>query len=137
MKKNILFLCTGNSCRSQMAEGLCCALKTNKYNAYSAGLEIHELDPYAVKVMKEIGIDISDHYSKLIEELKNIKFDIVLTVCDHAKQTCPSFSNTTEIRHKSFQDPPSLTKDLTNEEDILDIYRIVRNKIKDYIEKEL
>jgi len=137
MKENILFLCTGNSCRSQMAEGLCRSLKGETYKVYSAGIETHELNPYAVKVMQEIDIDISNHYSKTIDDLKNINFDIVLTVCDHANETCPIFHENVDKRHHNFQDPPRLAKNYTEENDILDVYRIVRNQIKNYIQQTL
>jgi arsenate reductase len=116
-----------------MAEGLCRSLKGNEYSAYSAGIETHGLNPYAVKVMKEIGIDISEHYSKTLEDLQDVNFDIVLTVCDHANETCPIFSGNTDKRHHNFPDPPRLAKQYTDEHDILDVYRVVRDQIKNYI----
>lgn len=138
-KKNIMFLCTGNSCRSQMAEGLCRQYWGEEFNVYSAGTKKHGMNPRAIKVMQEIGIDISAHYSKTVEELPDVKFDYVVTVCDAAKESCPYFPGG-KIIHISFQDPPTLTKDMTNEEEILKVYRKVRDEIhstvktlKDYL----
>jgi len=127
--KNILFLCTGNSCRSQMAEGFCRHLWGNQYNVFSAGTKKHGMNERAMKVMKEIGIDISSHYSKTVEELPKVSFDYVITVCDAAKESCPYFSGGENV-HVGFQDPPALTKDMDNEEEILRIYRRVRDEIK-------
>ena len=129
MKKNIMFLCTGNSCRSQMAEGFCRHLWNDKFNVYSAGTKKHGMNERAMKVMKEVGIDISSHYSKTIEELPKINFDYVITVCDAAKETCPYFPGG-KIIHVGFQDPPALTKDMTDEEEILKVYRRVRDEIE-------
>lgn len=120
-----------------MAEGLCQSIKGNEYHAYSAGIEIHGLNPYAVKVMKEIGIDMADHYSKMLEDLQDVNFDIVLTVCDHAKETCPIFNGNAEKKHHNFPDPPKLAAKLTDEEDILNAYRDVRDQIKEYIKTNL
>lgn len=128
MRKNILFLCTGNSCRSQIAEGFCRHLWGQDLNVYSAGTKKHGLNDRAMKVMNEIGIDISSHYSKTMEELYQISFDYVITVCDSAKENCPYFPGG-KIIHASFQDPPLLTKDMTVEEDILNVYRRVRDEI--------
>lgn len=132
MKKNIMFLCTGNSCRSQMAEGLCRHLWGQKFNVYSAGTKKHGMNERAVKVMKEIGIDISSHYSKTVEELPRVEFDYVITVCDSARETCPYFPGGRTI-HVGFQDPPALTKDMTNNEEILTIYRRVRDEIEEAV----
>ena len=128
MKKNILFLCTGNSCRSQMAEGWGKALKGNKYNFYSAGTKKHGLNSYAVAIMKEAGVDISNHESKTTDEIKE-KMDIVITVCSDANENCPYFPGD-KIIHIGFDDPPRLTKDLSDEEEILQVYRRVRDEIK-------
>ena len=133
-KKNILFLCTGNSCRSQMAEGLTRYLKGDLYNVYSAGIETHGLNPNAVKVMAEIGIDISSHKSQHIDEFKDIHLDIVVTVCDNAHESCPLFSENAKILHYSFEDPPRLAKSAKSEEEILDCFRKVRDDIKEMIE---
>ncbi|MCB0406584.1 MAG: arsenate reductase ArsC [Bdellovibrionales bacterium] len=130
--KNILFLCTGNSCRSQMAEGWAKKLKGEKYSFYSAGTKKHGLNPYAVKVMDEVGVDISSHQSKTVDELPNIHFDYVITVCSDAHETCPYFPGG-KIIHKGFDDPPRLTKNLTDENQILFIYRRVRDEIKEFI----
>ena len=134
MKKNILFLCTGNSCRSQMAEGWTKKLKADDFEAYSAGIETHGLNPYAVKVMAEAGVDISKHKSKRMDALKDIDFDYVVTVCDNARGTCPVFPGKAKVIHKGFDDPPRLAKEEKTEEDKLKHYRRVRDAIKKYIE---
>lgn len=130
--KNIMFLCTGNSCRSQMAEGLCRAIWGSEFKVYSAGTKKHGMNERAVQVMKEIGIDISNQYSKTTEELPNIHFDYVFTVCDSAHENCPYYPGTM-IKHVGFRDPPSLTKKMTNEEEILSVYRSVRDEIKEFM----
>ena len=134
-KKRVLFLCTGNSCRSQMAEGWAKHLKSDEIEAYSAGIETHGLNPYAVKVMEEAGVDISDHKSKLVAELKDIQFDYVVTVCGHANETCPFFPGKTKVVHVGFDDPPKLAKGAKTEEEALDHYRRVRDEIRAFIEK--
>lgn len=135
--KKILFLCTGNSCRSQMAEGFAKFYFDDKFEIYSAGIEKHGMNLRAVKVMNEIGIDISIHFSKTIEELQCRNFDLVITVCSNANESCPVFQNengqAAKIIHKSFDDPSRLAANLTNENDILNVYRKVRDEIKDYI----
>jgi len=128
MKKNVLFLCTGNSCRSQMAEGFAKALKSEKYNFYSAGTKKHGLNQRAVKVMNEIGIDISNHQSNTTDEL-DVKMDVVFTVCSDAHETCPVFPEG-KVIHVGFEDPPRLTMDMTDEDEILKVYRSVRDEIK-------
>jgi len=131
---NILFLCTGNSCRSQMAEGWTRHLKGDEFNAYSAGVETHGMNPYAIKVMAEVGIDISSHTSKLVSDLpEDIEFDYVVTVCGHAHENCPYFPAKSKVVHVGFDDPPSLAKGLTDEEEILKIYRRVRDDIETYV----
>ena len=134
-KLNVLFLCTGNSCRSQMAEGWAKHLKADVIEAYSAGIETHGLNPNAVKVMAEAGVDISGHHSKHLNELKNIDFDYVITVCNNAHESCPMFPGNTKVVHVGFDDPPKLAKDAATEEAELDIYRGVRDDIKAFIEK--
>lgn len=135
MKKlNVLFLCTGNSCRSQMAEGLAKHYFGDKVNFFSAGTEKHGLNPRAVKVMKEIGIDISTHYSKTLEDLEGVVFDFVYTVCGHAHENCPYFPGKAKVIHVGFEDPPKLSQGLTDEEEILAHYRRVRDEIKKFIE---
>lgn len=132
-KINILFLCTGNSCRSQMAEGWARALKGDVFEAYSAGIEKHGMNPYAVQVMQEAGVDITGHHSKILEELKDVPFDYVVTVCDSASETCPIFPGKTQKVHKGFEDPPKLAKGLPQGE-ALKIYRRVRDEIRKFIE---
>ena len=131
----ILFLCTGNSCRSQMAEGWARALKSDVIEAYSAGIETHGLNPLAVKVMAEAGVDISRHRSKHVEELKNISFDYVITVCDHAHESCPWFPGRTRVVHVGFDDPPRLAKTANSEEEALNHYHRVRDEIRAFVEK--
>ena len=132
MKKNILFLCTGNSCRSQMAEGWGKSLKGDLFDFYSAGTKKHGLNPNAVKVMKEVGVDISTHESNITDELSNIKMDFVFTVCSDAHENCPYFPGG-KIIHVGFDDPPRLTKDMTDEQELLSVYRRVRDEIKDMV----
>ena len=133
-KIRILFLCTGNSCRSQMAEGWARALRGDGIEAYSAGIETHGLNPRAVKVMAEAGVDISGHRSKIITELKDISFDYVVTVCGHAHENCPIFPGNTRVIHVGFDDPPRLAKDAKTEEEALAHYRRVRDEIRRFIE---
>lgn len=132
-KKKILFLCTGNSCRSQMAEGWARHLKDSEFEVYSAGIEKHGLNPYAVKVMAEAEVDISKHYSKLLSELKGIEFDFVITVCGHANENCPFFPGKTKVIHVGFEDPPKLAKEFEKEEDKLNCYRKVRDEIRVFV----
>ena len=132
MKKNILFLCTGNSCRSQMAEGWMRHFHGEEYNVYSAGIETHGLNPNAVKVMKEAGIDISMHKSELVSSLMDIRFDYVITVCGHADENCPFFPGKTTRIHKGFDDPPKLALNIEQEEKKLEPFRRVRDEIKAY-----
>ncbi|MCP5514828.1 MAG: arsenate reductase ArsC [Spirochaetales bacterium] len=132
-KPKILFLCTGNSCRSQMAEGWARYLIPDIAETWSAGIEKHGLNMNAVKVMKEAGVDISSHKSKITSELPYQNFDYVITVCDHAGENCPFFPAKTKIIHHSFDDPPRLAKNAVNEEDVLKIYRRVRDEIRDYV----
>src|SRR5690349_10230353 len=107
-KCNLLFLCTGNSCRSQMAEGFARALKADSIEPYSAGVNPHRLDPRAVTVMAEAGVDIADQRSKHVDELKEVRLDYVLTVCDQAQESCPIFPGKTKVIHVGFDDPPRL-----------------------------
>lgn len=132
-KTLILFLCTGNSCRSQIAEGWARHLKGDVLDVYSAGIETHGLNPHAVQVMEEAGVDISGQYSKHVDHLKNISFDAVVTVCDNASETCPLFPGKTKVIHQGFDDPPKLAKDLSDEA-ALNIYRRVRDEIRTFIE---
>jgi arsenate reductase len=134
-KLKILFLCTGNSCRSQMAEGWTKRLKGDVFEPYSAGIETRGLDPNAVKVMAEAGVDISCQRSKHIDEVKGIDFDYVVTVCDSAYESCPVFPGKTKVVHVDFDDPPRLAKQAKTEEEALNIYRRVRDEIKSFVEK--
>jgi arsenate reductase len=133
-KKKILFLCTGNSCRSQMAEGWVRHFWPDCFEVYSAGIETHGLNPNAVKVMGEAGVDISAHRSKHLDDLKGIDFDWIITVCDHANEHCPMFPGKTRIVHVGFDDPPKLAKLARTEIEALDCYRRVRDEIRDYAE---
>lgn len=132
-KKNILFLCTGNSCRSQMAEALCRDLKGDEYEVYSAGIERHGLNPRAVKVLAEIGLDISSHRSETLDDLGDIRFDHVVTVCAHADQSCPTFTGNAKITHIGFDDPPKLAQNAQTEDEALQHFRRVRDEIRDFV----
>ncbi len=134
-KLKILFLCTGNSCRSQMAEGWAHYLKSDLIEPYSAGVEIHGMNKNAVKVMAEAGIDITGQHSKHVKELSDVAFDYVVTVCDNANETCPVFPGKVKRFHISFDDPPRLAKDAKSEEEALSHYRRVRDDIKEFVSK--
>jgi len=130
--KNILVLCTGNSCRSQIAHGFLAAMTTGKANVYSAGVETHGVNPKAIAIMKEIGIDIVHHTSNNITEYFGVDFDYVITVCDNAKERCPYFPTKAVKLHYNFPDPAKATG---TEEEINKQFRIVREMIKEYCEK--
>jgi arsenate reductase (thioredoxin) len=130
--KKVLVLCTGNSCRSQIAEGYLTYFAGNKAKIYSAGVETHGVNPRAIAIMKEDGIDISQHTSNNIEEYRNIDFDFVITVCDNAKERCPFFPSNAVKFHYNFPDP---AKAKGTEEDVLEEFRTVRQMIKDYCEE--
>jgi arsenate reductase len=132
-KMKILFLCTGNSCRSQMAEGWARALKSEAIEPYSAGIETHGLNPTAVQVMAEAGVDISGQRSKHVDELREIPFDYVVTVCDNAQESCPLFPGKTRVLHVGFDDPPRLAAEAKTEEQRLAPYRRVRDEIRGFI----
>ena len=125
-----MFLCTGNSCRSQMAEGFCRKYWGELFHVYSAGTKKHGMNERAMKVMKESGVDISSHYSKTTDELPKITFDYVVTVCDSARESCPYFPGG-KIVHIGFQDPPALTREMSDEEEIVNVYRRVRDEIEE------
>jgi arsenate reductase len=127
--QNILILCTGNSCRSQMAEGYLQDFAGDKAKIYSAGIETHGVNPRAVQVMQEDGIDISRHTSNNVEEYQNIPFDFVITVCDHANEVCPVFPSSAKKVHHNFSDPGKATG---TEEEILSEFRNVRDQIKNW-----
>ncbi len=130
---NVLFLCTGNSCRSQMAEGWAHALKSDSIVPYSAGIEKHGLNPRAVRVMQEVGVDITGQKSKTVHELGDIQFDIVITVCGHADEHCPVFNGAPSVVHFGFDDPPKLAKDAADEEEALSHFRRVRDEIREFV----
>jgi len=130
----VLFLCTGNSCRSQMAEGWTRHLKGDQIEAYSAGIEAHGLNPDAVRVMAEAGVDISTQRSKLVGELQGVEFDYVVTVCDRAHESCPVFPGKAKTIHVGFDDPPRLAEDALTEEERLAPYRRVRDEIRAFVE---
>jgi len=130
----VLFLCTGNSCRSQMAEGWARHLKGDVLEPFSAGIETHGMNPHAVKVMAEAGVDISMHYSKTLAELGPVEFDYVVTVCGHADENCPVFPAKTRVVHVGFEDPPKLTNDFPDGEAKLAVYRRVRDEIRRFVE---
>ena len=133
-KWRVLFLCTGNSCRSQMAEGWARHLIGRVVEPYSAGIETHGLNPRAVQVMAEAGVDISNHRSKHVDELRGIDFDLVVTVCGHAHEHCPVFPGPTRVVHVGFDDPPRLAAGAGSEEETLGHYRRVRDEIRRLIE---
>lgn len=132
-KLKILFLCTGNSCRSQMAEGWAHHLKSGVIDVWSAGIETHGMNPNAIRVMKEAGVDISNQHSKHLDEVRHIPFDWVVTVCDNANESCPVFPGKVNRFHISFDDPPRLAKNAKTEEEALSYYRRVRDEIRDFV----
>lgn len=133
-RKTILFLCTGNSCRSQMAEGWARALKADQFEAFSAGTEEHGLNPIAVQVMAEAGVDISGHRSKTLDTLSDHSFDLVVTVCGDADRRCPSFTGAPRIVHAGFDDPPRLAAGIEDAQEALKPYRRVRDEIRRFVE---
>ncbi|THB72200.1 MAG: arsenate reductase ArsC [Desulfobulbaceae bacterium] len=136
-KLRVLFLCTGNSCRSQMAEGWAKTLKGKEIEAYSAGIETHGLNPHAVSVMAEAGVDISDQRSTHIDEFSELTLDYVVTVCGHAHESCPLFHGGCKVIHIGFDDPPKMAAALAQsgegEEEQLNCYRRIRDEIKAFI----
>ncbi|MBX3357588.1 MAG: arsenate reductase ArsC [Phycisphaeraceae bacterium] len=130
----VLFLCTGNSCRSQMAEGWARALKSEAIDAYSAGTAPHGLNQYAVKAMAEVGADISGHESKHVDALRGVEFDVVVTVCDSAHESCPVMHNARRVVHVGFDDPPRLAKGAATEQEAMGHYRRVRDEIRRFVE---
>lgn len=132
---SVLFLCTGNSCRSQMAEGFARALRGDRIAAHSAGTNPHGLNPLAVRAMAEVGIDISRHVSKTPQDLaaKGVKFDVVVTVCDSAHEACPIIPGA-RVVHAGFDDPPRLAKGAASDEEAMAHYRRVRDEIRAYVE---
>ena len=131
-KRKVLFICTHNSARSQMAEALLRDMHNDYYEAYSAGTEPSHVNPYAIQVMAEIGINISTHHSKSVDEFNDTIFDSVVTVCDHAKGTCPFFQGGVQYIHKSFEDPAEFNG---TDDEILTVFKRVRDEEKEWIEK--
>lgn len=131
--KSILFLCTGNSCRSQMAHGFANSLLSDEFISFSAGIESHGLNPSAVKVMGEVGVDISAHQSQTLNEFDTTSFDYVVAVCEHAANNCPAFPAQTNVIMHQFDDPPRLAKHAKTPEEALSYYRTVRDEIKHWI----
>jgi arsenate reductase len=127
--KNVLVLCTGNSCRSQLAEGFLRHLLNGKAAVYSAGVEIHGVNPKAIETMKEVGIDISNHTSNHISEYESIEFDFIITVCDHAKESCPHFPSNAIKFHQNFPDP---AKAIGTAEEVKIEFARVRKMIEEY-----
>ena len=132
--KRILFLCTGNSCRSQMAEAWVRVLRADDYEAHSAGIDPKGLDPRAVRVMEEVGVDMSRHRSKSLRALPETDFHAVITLCGHAEETCPFFPGDVKRIHVPFDDPPLLAERAASEEEVLRCYRRVRDEIRAFVE---
>jgi arsenate reductase len=130
-KRRILFLCTGNACRSQMAEGWARHLLGDTVEPYSAGITPRGLDPRAVQVMAETGVDISRQRSKHVDEFRDVQFDLVVTVCDNAREQCPLYLGSAKQMHQSFDDPAAATG---NEEKVLSVFRRVRDELRALVE---
>lgn len=135
-RSRVLFLCTGNSCRSQIAEGWARETRSEEIDAYSAGIVAHGQNPLAIRVMAEAGVDISQQSSKTLQSLleQGVTFDCVVTVCGHADENCPVFPGRTQVIHRGFDDPPKLARDAKTEEEALSHYRRVRDEIREFIE---
>ena len=134
-KLKILFVCTANACRSQMAEGWACHLKADVIEAYSAGTFAAGVSSTAIKVMAEAGVDISHQVSETLDSYADIEFDYVVTICDHAHRHCPVFPGKTKVVHVPFDDPPSLAAWAKTEQEALNHYRRVRDEIREFVEK--
>ncbi len=133
-KPRVLFLCTGNACRSQMAEGWTRTLFGEWIEVYSAGIEPHGVDLMAARVMAEVGVDLSHHRSKSVDEFRGQSFDLVVTVCDHAHEQCPVFPGAKRAVHRGFDDPPRLARSARTEQQVLSPYRRVRDEIRAFVE---
>lgn len=133
----VLFLCTGNSCRSQMAEGWARHFWGDQIEVASAGIEAHGMNPRAMQVMLEAGVDISGQSSKVVSSLTERPWDLIITVCGHADEHCPAFRNAPRIVHVGFDDPPRLARDAKSDEEALAPYRRVRDEIRAFIEQHL
>ncbi len=134
-KQKVLFLCTGNSCRSQMAEGWARYLHGERMEVWSAGIETHGLNPLAVRAMELAGVDISSHYSKLLDDLQDVQFDLVITVCGNADEHCPHFSAATRVLHHGFADPPLLAEQYDTDAEKLMQYQQVCEAIRTFVEQ--
>jgi len=132
-KLRVLFLCTGNSCRSQMAEGWARHLKGDVLEPCSAGIETHGLNPRAVAAMAEVGVDISHQRSTHVDELAHVAFDLVVTVCTQAHESCPVFPGPARVIHVGFDDPPALARDAATEAEAMAPYRRVRDEIRAFV----
>ncbi len=132
-KLRVLFLCTGNSCRSQMAEGWARALKSDCIEAFSAGTDPHGMNRLAIRAMAEAGVDISMHSSKRPEQI-GVEFDVVVTVCDSAHESCPYFAGA-RVVHVGFDDPPRLAKGAASDDEAMPHYRRVRDEIRQFVER--
>lgn len=130
MKKRVLFLCTGNSCRSQMAEGLLRSLAGDRFEVFSAGVNPTQVHPLTIRVMQEIGIDISGHRSKPVDEFFDQEFDYVITLCDDARQTCPFFPGSHELLHWSLPDPAEASG---SDDEKLIFFRTVRDRVRQHV----
>lgn len=128
----VLFLCTGNSCRSQMAEAWAKALKAKELTVASAGVERHGMNPWVAQVMLEAGVDISGQWSKLVSDLDSLQFDYVITLCGHAQETCPRFPGQATLVHQGFDDPASLAKDQPKDQALAQ-YQRIRDEIKEWV----
>lgn len=135
MKKRVLFLCTGNSCRSQMAEALGKQVFGETCTFYSAGIVAHGMNPNVEKVLDEVGVSLEGHYSKTLDEIGVNHFDCVVTVCDNAAESCPVLNDETRVIHQPFPDPPKLAALSQSEEERLDCYRNVRDQIKLWLQQ--
>ncbi len=133
-KQRVLFLCTGNACRSQIAEAWARHLHTDRLEARSAGTAPHGLDPRAVRVMEEADVDMIGHRSKHVDEVRDEPVDWVVTLCDAARESCPVFPAATRTLHRSFEDPPVLAAGSQTEEEALDHYRRVRDEIRAFVQ---
>ena len=132
-KARVLFLCTGNSCRSQMAEAWTRHVWGDVFEVFSAGVAPNRMDPRTVRVMEETGISMEGYRPKHVDDLKSISFDYVVTVCDHAREICPYFPGAHKILHKGFEDPPVLARKARTEEEALGHYRRIRDEIREFV----
>jgi len=136
-KKKVLFVCTGNSCRSQMAEAFTNALLGASFEAFSAGTHPKEIDPLAVEAMKELGIDIAGQSTNHISEFSGGSFDLVVTVCDSAREECPYLPGARRMIHAGFEDPPYLARNARSKDETMQHYRRVRDEIKEFVLNKL